>query len=74
MDVEQGNKTVYIYTNSKALRHAKKVTTRWSINLSNAKENALKNDIVAMLEAEAELIINDEVEDQIDSTAVHKFM
>ena len=74
MDVEQGNKTVYIYTNSKALCCAKKITTGQFINLSNAKENALRNDIMAMLEAEAKLIINDEVEDLIDPTAVHQLM
>ena len=73
MDVEQGNAAVYIYMNSKALRRAKKVATRW-FTLSDAKENALKDDIVAMLEAEAELITNDEVEDLIDPTAVYNFM
>ena len=39
IDVGRGNETVYIYTNSKALRHAKKVTTGW-FNLSDAEEIA----------------------------------
>ena len=68
--MEQGNKTVYIYTNSKALRWDKKAASRW-FHLNNAKENALEDNIVAMLEVEAELITNDEVE---DSNTAHNFM
>lgn len=54
MDVEKGNKVIYIYMNSKALDWAKKVATRW-FHLSEAEEKALKDDIVIMLEAEAEM-------------------
>ena len=68
--MEQGNKTVYIYTNSKALRRDKKAASGW-FHLSNAKENALEDNIVAMLEAEAELVTNDEVE---NPNTVHNFM
>ena len=72
--MEQGNNAVvYIYINLKALRCAKKVATEW-FTLSDAEENALEDNIVAMLEAEAELITNNEVEDLINSTAVHNFM
>ena len=69
IDVEQGNETVYIYTNSKALRRSKTVATGW-FNLSNTEENALRDDIVA-IEAEAELVTKDGVEDPI---AVHNFI
>ena len=78
MDVERGNEAVYIYMNSKALRRAKKVATGY-FHLSNTEENALEDDIVAMLEAEAELVTNNEAElvtndEAEDPTAVHNFM
>lgn len=57
MDVERGNEAVYIYMNSKALQRAKKAATGW-FHLSDAEKNALKDDIVAMLEAEAEIVTN----------------
>ena len=55
MDVERGNKAVYIYMNSKALQRAKKAATRW-FYLSDAEENTLEDNVVAMLEAEADLV------------------
>lgn len=57
MDVERGNEAVYIYMNSKALQRAKKAATRW-FHLNDVKENALEDDVVAMLEAEAKIITN----------------
>ena len=70
MDVERGNEAVYIYTNLKVLRWVKKAASGW-FHLSDAEKNALEDYIVAMLEAEAELVTNDKVE---DSNAVHNFM
>ncbi|MCJ1471266.1 hypothetical protein MMC07_009914, partial [Pseudocyphellaria aurata] len=64
MDVERGNKAVYAYMNSKALRRTKKVATGY-FTLSDSEENALEDDIVAMLEAEAELVTHDEAEDPV---------
>ena len=53
IDIKQSNAAVYIYMNSKALHWAKKVATRW-FTLSDAKENALKDNIVTMLKAKVE--------------------
>ena len=69
IDVEQSNETVYIYTNSKALRRSKTVTTRW-FNLSNTEENAPRDNIIA-IDAKVELVTKDEVKDPI---TVHNFI
>ena len=63
MDVERGNKAIYIYMSSKALDRAKKAATGW-FHLSEAEEQALEDDIVAMLEAEVEMT-SDVVEDPV---------
>lgn len=64
MDVERGNEAVYIYMNSKALRRAKKAATGW-FNLSDTEERSLEDDIVAMLEAEAEMGTNEPESDPV---------
>ena len=57
MDVKRGNKAVYIHMNLKVLQRPKKAATGW-FHLSNAEENTLEDDVVAMLEAEAEIMTN----------------
>lgn len=55
MDVERGHEAVYVYMNSNAFRRAKSAATRGWLHLGEAEEMALEDDVVAMLEAEAEI-------------------
>ena len=50
--------------NLKALQPAKKVATGW-FHLSNAEENALEDDVVVILEAEAEIRTNGAEDDLV---------
>lgn len=52
MDVARGNEVTKQFTCASA-RKAKSAATGW-FHLNNAEETVLENDIVAMLEAEAE--------------------
>ena len=64
MDVERGNEAIYVYMNSKALKRAKKAATGW-FHLADVEERVLEDDIIAMLEAEAEIVTNDGPEDPV---------
>lgn len=55
MNVERGDKAIYIYINTKTLQRAK-IAAAGFFHLSKAEEEkALEDDIVAMLEAEVEM-------------------
>ena len=54
MHMKRGNEATYIYMKSKVLRGAKKMATGW-FHLSEAEQQALEDDVVAMLETKEEV-------------------